>query len=77
MITVFLGFFCLNWFMTDPKLQEENLEELKKSNELQDRIEESRQEKARLNRLANVVRWVIAVPAICFVILRTLAFVFG
>ena len=63
--------------MTDPELQEENLEEFKKSNELQDRIEESRQEKARLDRLANVVRWVIAVPTIFFVILRTLAFVLG
>ena len=63
--------------MTDPKLQEENLEELKKSNELQDRIEESRQEKARLDRLANVVRWVIAVPAVGYLILRTLAFVLG
>ena len=63
--------------MTDPKLQKENLVELKKSSELQDRIEESRQEKARLDRLANVVRWVIAVPTICFVILRTLAFVLG
>jgi hypothetical protein len=63
--------------MTDPKLQEENLEELKKSNELQDRIEESRQEKARLDRLANLVRWVIAVPVVCFAILRTLAFFLG
>ena len=63
--------------MTDPKLQEENLEELKKSNELQNRVEESRQEKARLDRLANVVRWVIAVPVVCFVILRMLAFVLG
>ena len=63
--------------MTDPKLQEEILEELKKSNELQERIDETGQEKAKLDRLANVVRWVIAVPAICFVILRTLAFVLG
>ena len=63
--------------MTDPKLQEENLEELKKSNELQNRLEETRQEKARLDRLANVVRWVIAVPVVCFVILRMLAFVLG
>ena len=63
--------------MTDPKLQEENLEELKKSNELQNRVEESRQEKARLDHLANVVRWVIAVPVVCFVILRMLAFVLG
>ena len=63
--------------MKDPKLQEELLEELKKSNERHDRIEETRQEKARLDRLANVVRWVIAVPTVCFVILRTLAFVLG
>ena len=63
--------------MTDPKLQEEILVEPKKSNELQRRIDETRQAKARLDRLANVVRWVIAVPAICFVILRTLAFVLG
>ena len=63
--------------MTDPKLQEENLEELKKSNELQNRVEESRHEKARLDRLANVVRWVIAVPVVCYAILRTLAFVLG
>jgi hypothetical protein len=63
--------------MTDPKLQEENLEELKKSNELQERIDETRQEKAKLDRLANVVRWVIAVPVVCFAILRMLAFVLG
>ena len=63
--------------MTDPKLQEEILVEPKKSNQLQRRIDETRQAKARLDRLANVVRWVIAVPAICFVILRTLAFVLG
>ena len=63
--------------MTDPKLQEEILVEPKKSNELQRRIDETRQAKARLDRLANVVRWVIAVPAICFVILRTMAFVLG
>ena len=63
--------------MTDSKLQEEILVEPKKSNELQRRIDETRQAKARLDRLANVVRWVIAVPAICFVILRTLAFVLG
>jgi|MDTC01.1.fsa_nt_gb hypothetical protein len=63
--------------MTDPKLQEEILVEPKRSNELQRRIDETRQAKARLDRLANVVRWVIAVPAICFVILRTLAFVLG
>ena len=63
--------------MTDPKLQEEILVEPKKSNELQRRIDETRQAKARLDRLANVVRWVIAVLAICFVILRTLAFVLG
>ena len=63
--------------MKDPKLQEELLEELKKSNERHDRIEATRQEKARLDRLANVVRWVIAVPTVCFVILRTLAFVLG
>ena len=55
--------------MTDPKLQEEILVEPKRSNELQRRIDETRQAKARLDRLANVVRWVIAVPAICFVIL--------
>ena len=63
--------------MTDPKLQEEILVEPKRSNELQRRIDETRQAKARLDRLANVVRWVIAVPAICFVILHTLAFVLG
>ena len=63
--------------MTDPKLQEEILVEPTRSNELQRRIDETRQAKARLDRLANVVRWVIAVPAICFVILRTLAFVLG
>ena len=62
--------------MTDPKRQEEMLAEREKSNELQDR-EETRQEKARLDRLANVVRWVIAVPVVCFVILRMLAFVLG
>lgn len=63
--------------MTNPKLQEEILVEPKKSNELQRRTDETRQAKARLDRLANVVRWVIAVPAICFVILRTMAFVLG
>lgn len=63
--------------MTDTKLHEEILEEFKKSNELQDRIEETRQEKARLDPLAKVVRWVIAVPVVCFAILRMLAFVFG
>ena len=63
--------------MTDPKLQEDILVEPKRSNELQRRIDETRQAKARLDRLANVVRWVIAVPAICFVILRTLALVLG
>ena len=53
------------------------LAELKKSNELQKRIDETGQEKAKLDRLANVVIWVIAVPAVSFVILRTLAFVLG
>ena len=53
------------------------LSELKKSNELQERIDETGQEKAKLDRLANVVRWVIAVPAVCFAILRTLAFFMG
>lgn len=63
--------------MADPKLQEENLEELKKRKELQNSIEETRHEKTRLDRLANVVRWVIAVPIVCYAILRTLAFVLG
>ena len=63
--------------MTDSKLQDEMLAELKKSNELQKRIDETGQEKAKLDRLANVVIWVIAVPAVSFVILRTLAFVLG
>jgi cell division protein FtsX len=63
--------------MTDPKLQVENLEELKKSNEPQDCVEEACQEKEKLDRLANLVRWVIAVPVVCFAILRTLAFFLG
>jgi hypothetical protein len=63
--------------VTDSKLQDEMLAELKKSNELQKRIDETGQEKAKLDRLANVVIWVIAVPAVSFVILRTLAFVLG
>ena len=63
--------------MTESKQQEVILEELKKSNELQERIDEIGQEKAKLDRLAKVVRWVIAVPAVCFVTLRTLAFVLG
>ena len=63
--------------MTDSKLQDEMLAELKKSNELPKRIDETGQEKAKLDRLANVVIWVIAVPAVSFVILRTLAFVLG
>ena len=63
--------------MTDSKLQDEMPAELKKSNELQKRIDETGQEKAKLDRLANVVIWVIAVPAVSFVILRTLAFVLG
>lgn len=63
--------------MTDLKLQEEILAELKKSNELQERIDETGQEKAKLDRLANVVRWVIAVPIVVIAILRTLAFVLG
>ena len=63
--------------MTESKPQEVILEEIKKSNELQERIDEIGQEKAKLDRLAKVVRWVIAVPAVCFVILRTLAFVLG
>ena len=63
--------------MTDTKLQEGILEEFNKSNELQELIDETRQEKAKLDRLANVVRWVIAVPVVCFAILRTLAFVLG
>ena len=63
--------------MTNPKWQEEMQSELKKGNELQERIDETRQEKAKLDRLANVVRWVIAVPVVCFAILLTLAFVLG
>ena len=73
-----LGHFLLKLcFMTDPKLQDEMLAELKKSNELQKCIDETGQEKAKLDLLANVVRWVIAVPAVCYAILRTLPFFMG
>ena len=61
----------------DMKQQKEMLEERKKSNALQERIDKTGQEKAKLGRLANVVRWVIAVPAVCYAILRTLAFFMG
>ena len=63
--------------MRDPKLQEEILEELKKSNELQERIDETAQEKAKLDRLARVVTFIISIPIVCYAILRTLAFFLG
>ena len=63
--------------MMDMKQQKEMLEELKKSNELQERIDETGQEKAKLDRLARVVTFIIAIPIVCYAILRTLAFFMG
>ena len=63
--------------MTDPKLQDEMLAELKKSNELQKCIDETGQEKAKLDRLARVVTFIIAIPIVCYAILRTLAIFLG
>ncbi|MDA9019299.1 hypothetical protein N9I61_02130 [Flavobacteriales bacterium] len=63
--------------MTDSKLQEEILEELKKSNALQERIDKTGQEKAKLDRLARVVTFIIALPIVCYAIVRTLAVFLG
>ena len=63
--------------MTNLKLQEQMLAELKKSNALQERIDKTGQEKAKLDRLARVVTFITAIPIVCYAILRTLAFFMG
>ena len=75
-VEVFFSLFRLS-AIVDMKQQKEMLEELKKSNELQERIDETGQEKAKLDRLARVVTFIIAIPIVCYAILRTLAFFMG
>jgi len=42
---------------------------------IQNRTEETAQQKTPADRLARVVNIVIAVPVVCFIILRVLAFI--
>jgi len=75
-VEVFFSLFRLSAMM-DMKQQKEMLEELKKSNALQKRIDKTGQEKAKLDRLARVVAFITAIPIVCYAILRTLAFFMG
>lgn len=75
-VEVFFTLFRLG-VMMDMKQQKEMLEELKQSNAVQERIDNTGQEKAKLDWLARVVTFITAIPIVCYAILRTLAIFLG